>query len=292
MTAKDNSNSKPERFGEIDSLRGLALMMMILFHFVYDLSYFGIADINVSSGFWKDFAYATAFLFVFIAGISVWISRKRSEIQQEGKLHAGDNKQIQNNGKNPEKEAYNEKSAGKLNRNNKIISFFREPLNIKFFKRGLFIYSLGILITVATYLAIGRGFIIFGILHLIGLSIILSPLFFGLKKYLPLISAAIIISGFFVQHISGPYFLLFSGIHPADFVSVDYEPLLPWFGFYLLGMYAGSVLYPNGKRIFEIKERLNLNFLIIPGRNTLPIYLIHQPVIILILSLLSGKMLI
>jgi uncharacterized membrane protein len=290
MTVK--TSSKYVRFWEIDSLRGLALLMMIIFHFVYDLSYFDIADINVSYGFWRYFAYITAFLFVFIAGISVWISRKRSETQPGGRLHAGDNKQIQNSGKNPDKEAYNEKYAGKLKTKDIIISFFRDPLNIKFFKRGLFIYSLGILITAATYLIIGRGFIVFGILHLTGLSIIISPLFFCLKKYLVLISMAIIALGTLVQNISGPYFLLFLGIHPADFISVDYEPLLPWFGFFLLGMYAGTILYPDGKRIFEIKERFNLNFLTVPGRNTLLIYLIHQPVIILILSLFSGKMLI
>ncbi|WP_169312378.1 heparan-alpha-glucosaminide N-acetyltransferase [Methanoplanus limicola] len=280
------------RFWEVDSLRGLALLMMIIFHFVYDLSYFDIADINVSYGFWRYFAYITAFLFVFIAGTSVWISRKRSEIQQEGRLHKGNNQQVQNTGKNPDKEAYNEKYAGKLNINSKIISFFREPINIKFFKRGLFIYSLGILITAATYLIIGRGFIVFGILHLIGISIILSPLFFCLKKYLVLVSTAIIALGVLVQNISGPYFLLFLGIHPADFISVDYEPLLPWLGFFLLGMFAGSVFYPEGKRLFEIKERFNLKFLTVPGRNTLLIYLIHQPVIIMILSLFSGKMLI
>jgi len=283
---KEN-NSKKERFREIDSLRGLALIMMIIFHFVYDLNYFGIAEINVSYGFWKDFAYATAFLFVFIAGISVWISRKRSE-------SGPDNMPDVSNNKNPVPERIKgeEEYNYRIDVLHSIIFFFRDPVNIKFFKRGLFIYSLGILITFVTYLAIGRGFIIFGILHLIGLSIILSPFFFGLKKYLPIISAAIIISGFLIQNIHGPYLLLFLGIHPADFISVDYEPLLPWFGYFLLGMYAGSLLYPKGKRIFDLKEKFSLNFLTIPGRNTLLIYLVHQPVIILILSILSGKMLI
>ncbi|MCK4268896.1 MAG: DUF1624 domain-containing protein, partial [Methanogenium sp.] len=59
------------RYLEIDIARGIAILMMVIFHIFFDLSFFGIADMGVHSGFWRGFGYLTAILFVFIAGISL-----------------------------------------------------------------------------------------------------------------------------------------------------------------------------------------------------------------------------
>ncbi len=55
----------------------------------------------------------------------------------------------------------------------------------KYLKRGLKIFSLGLLITLATWIFIPQEFIIFGVLHFIGISIILSYPFLK-SKYLNL----------------------------------------------------------------------------------------------------------
>jgi uncharacterized membrane protein len=89
---------------------------------------------------------------------------------------------------------------------------------------------------------------------------------------------------------TGPAFLLPLGIMPLGFASVDYTPLFPWLGVVLVGLGLGSVLYAGGVRQFRIPpvpDRVvaPLTFL---GRHSLVIYLIHQPVIILLLGLATG----
>lgn len=68
----------------------------------------------------------------------------------------------------------------------------------------------------------------------------------------------------------------------------DYYPLVPWFGFALLGIWAGWRLYPGRTRRFTLPDLAHvapiraLSFL---GRHSLVIYLVHQPVL---LALLIG----
>ncbi|HNI42045.1 MAG TPA: heparan-alpha-glucosaminide N-acetyltransferase domain-containing protein, partial [Methanoregulaceae archaeon] len=64
----------PERYPEIDIARGIAVVMMVIFHIAFDLSFLGIAGIPVSSLPWRAFAMATAALFLLLVGISLSIS--------------------------------------------------------------------------------------------------------------------------------------------------------------------------------------------------------------------------
>ena len=95
------------------------------------------------------------------------------------------------------------------------------------------------MVTAATWLYLGEGFIIFGILHLIGVSVMLSPLFFRFRKYNLITGSVFILAGFFLNGVYGPSWLLPFGIHPAGFTSVDYTPLFPWFGVVLVGVGIG-----------------------------------------------------
>jgi uncharacterized membrane protein len=174
-----------------------------------------------------------------------------------------------------------------------------KELTKKFIKRGLKLFSIGLLITIVTWFYPHDGFIVFGVLHLIGLSTILSiPLLIYAAKrqnkislILPLIFGIIILAlTGFVQKIQGPIYLVPLGIYPSHFYSLDYEPLFPWFSVILIGTALGLLLYPGGKRRFllplkmqEIPDILKpLSFL---GQRSLMIYLIHQPIILGILWL-------
>lgn len=237
------------RYGEIDFARGIAILMMVVFHTVFDLSFFGIVPISVSTGFWRIFALSTAFLFVFLVGISLSVSAANAE--------------------------------KKLSRRNFVL---------KFFFRGLMIFGLGLAITLVTWLYLGNGFIIFGILHLIGISIILS-VFFLRFTLLNLISGiAIIITGIIIQWYNGPFWLLWAGIHPETFYSLDYTPLFPWFGVVLIGIYVGKKIYPGGKRAdtLGLIQHLDNNVVSFLGKHSLLIYILHQPLIILIIWLITG----
>jgi uncharacterized membrane protein len=238
------------RFWEIDTMRGVAICMMVLFHTLFDLTFLGVAAIEVSSGFWRYFAYVTAFLFVFLVGVSLTISSAHAR---------------------------------------RVLP--KRTYYLKYIQRGLFIFGLGLAITLVTWLIIGPWFIRFGILHLIGISIILSiPLL--RFKWINLVAGILIIfAGVMVHTIRGPDWLLFLGIHSPSFYTVDYTPLLPWFGVVLLGIFLGNLAYPEGKRRWMVPD---LKFplrdgLVLLGRHSLAIYVVHQPIILLLIMAFSGN---
>ncbi|WFN34894.1 DUF1624 domain-containing protein [Methanogenium sp. S4BF] len=237
------------RYWEIDTARGIAIIMMVTYHLLYDLVYFGATDIAVTSGFWKAFALTCACTFVFLVGLSLHISRERA-IQK---------------------------------------GITGTALVRKYLIRGLFILALGCGITIVTWYVIGGGYILFGILHLIGLSICLAPLFFSLRKKNIIAGIIVIALALVVTGTEGPLWLAWLGIHPMNFYSIDYEPLIPWFGLVLLGLGTGAYLYPGGRPVRQLSQPCPsiTGLLAAAGRHSLLIYIIHQPVLIL-LMLVTG----
>ena len=58
----------------VDALRGVALVAMAVYHFSWDLGFFGLADLGVTeSPFWIAFARATAGSFLALAGVSLFL---------------------------------------------------------------------------------------------------------------------------------------------------------------------------------------------------------------------------
>ena len=78
------------------------------------------------------------------------------------------------------------------------------------------------------------------------------------------------------------------GFPPAGFHSSDYFPLLPYLGWFLLGSILGRRLYPRKQSRFPgtDPDKPLLRFLRFCGTHSLVIYLIHQPLIFLIHSIL------
>ena len=238
-----------ERYQEIDLVRGIALVMMILFHTLFDLNFFQVFPVDVYTGFWRFFAYATATLFLCVVGISLVISRARAARY----LDAG-------------------------------------ALAKKFVFRGAGIFCLGLLVTAVTWWYLHDGFVVFGILSVIGVSVMCSPLFFRFAKKNALLGLLIIVIGWTFTTIRGPIWLLPIGIYPASFWSVDYTPIFPWFGVVLIGIALGDMLYPGGVRSFTL-PRLPLNAiapLVFLGRHSLLIYFLHQPLILAVLYLIAS----
>jgi uncharacterized membrane protein len=234
----------PSRFPEIDIARGVAVIMMVVFHTAFDLNYLGIVPLAVSAGGLRLLALTTAALFLFIVGISLSISSAHSRT---------------------------------------VLSTL--DFNVKYLKRGIFIFLLGLGITFVTWLLLPEGVVLFGILHLIGLAVMISPLY--TRRYWPnlFLGALIIALGPVIAGVRGSPLLLWVGVQPPSFYSVDYTPIFPWLGLVLLGVFFGMTLYPFGRRpeTFPVLSSRPLQFL---GRHSLAIYLIHQPVIIGILLLM------
>lgn len=234
---------KNNRFWEIDFLRGIAILMMIVFHFAYDLNYLNIYNFDIDSSNWTVFRVLIVSIFFLLVGISLTLSKSKDR-------------------------------------------------NLTHFvKRGIKIFFWGMIITFFTYLFIKEGYVRFGVLHFIGISIILAYPFLKFK-YLNLIFALpVIIFGFYISKFSFNFgWLLWLGFKPVGFYTVDYFPILPFFGAILLGIFLGKILYKNGKRSFKIKD-FSSNTIIksidFMGAKSLLIYLIHQPLLLGILHLLT-----
>ncbi len=155
-------------------------------------------------------------------------------------------------------------------------------------RRALFLGIIALVITVATWIYPHDGFIIFGILHFLALSILIAPLFFRFRAWNALIALFVIAAGFSLWQVDSPY-LVWLGLTYPGFYTLDYFPLLPWFGVFLVGVSIAYGLYSNNTRRFDLKineKNTLVRFLSYLGRNTLLIYLVHQPVIIAILLLI------
>jgi uncharacterized membrane protein len=233
------------RFLEVDVARGLAVLAMLAFNWQYALAFYGLYSFNASNAgdFWFWFAHAVGAAFLFIAGVSLWLSLQRGD-------------------------------------------------NARAFRHAAKIFVLGLAVTLVTFLAIPREFIVFGILHCIGLSLALAiPLAQVKPRYLFLFGAGIIIAGvaLFGASFDFPWFL-WLGFAPANFTTVDFFPLLPWLGVLLLGVAFGKTFYGDVKAKQQAavqQPNLAIKGLTFLGRHSLAIYLLHQPTLLAAL-LLAG----
>ena len=236
-----------KRFWEIDFLRGVAIILMILFHLAYNLNYFGRYAIDLNSGFWLYLARASSITFILLVGISLTLSFSRA-------------KKMKIDGK---------------------------KLYSKYIKRGLKIFSWGLIITAITGIFFREKFIFFGVLHFIGISIILAIPFLRFR-YLNLLLGIVFISvGMYLKNIFFDFsWLVWMGLRHEKIVAFDYFPIFPWIGIVLIGIFIGNTLYSDYKRKFKLLDLSN-NYIVklfsFAGKHSLFIYLIHQPILILFL---------
>lgn len=238
------------RYWEIDALRGVAILMMVIYHLAYDLTLFGYYQANVFVGPWRVFARVIAILFTLLVGGSLALSHARTSQQASG------------------------------------WSLYKNYL-----ARGLKLVGWGMVITLVTWAYMGKVVIIFGILHLIGAAIILTYPFLSFRLVNLPIGVAIIALGVYLNQlpVTHPWLLLL-GLRPPTLYQLDYFPLLPWFGVVLLGVFIGQLLYPGGVRQFDLPnlgEWSGMKELAWLGCRSLAIYLVHQPFLFAIFTLVN-----
>lgn len=239
------------RFWELDLFRGIAIIMMVIFHLLWDLWAFQILpDIILYAGFWKYFQRATATAFLILVGISLTVSYRRAKQQ-------GDD---------------------------------ATSLWHKFFWRGLRIFGMGMCFTLFGWVT-GFGQVHIGILHLIGLSIILTyPLLEYRWLNLTLWGIFFVVGSFINTIYLDHNWLVWFGLHTRFYVALDYFPLIPWLGVVLLGIFLGNTLYQTEKRRFtfpDFRQFPPIRLLRFLGRHSLLIYVIHQPLLLAGLYLLG-----
>lgn len=234
-----------KRFWEIDFLRGVAIILMITYHFFWDLNFFTDIDVSWGSQSWMIFRTLIASTFLFLVGISLYLS-----------------------------------------------TYYSQRMFSKLLKRGAYIFSLGLVLTILTKILFPERYISFGILHLIGTSIVLSYIFLRFKFLNLLLGAMLIGGGFLLKgHTFDVSFLFFLGFSPENYYALDYYPIIPWFGVVLWGIFTGKILYQGKARQFPWPCR-GENFLTkkfsFLGRNSLFIYFIHQPILFLLFYIIYN----
>jgi len=242
---KNRKKHNSKRFIEIDIIRGLAIILMIFGHILWDLDYFGVSPIN--NGIYSSLQKVVPQMFFLVVGIGLIVSRKKKELSKE-----------------TEKRYYHHLVV-----------------------RGFKIIGLGMVLTIFSLVFIPKTPVFFGVLHCIGLSIIISVPFLIFRKYNFIFALLLIVLGLLFSQIAvqNPTILhLILGLQPENIWSftVDYFPLLPWFGVVLLGISIGDILYSGDKRRFRLPdlERYKPAKLCSwIGHHSLEIYLLHQPVI-------------
>ena len=135
-------------------------------------------------------------------------------------------------------------------------------------------------ITIITYIFEPSAYVRFGVLHLLALaSIVAFPL--ARRPVYALGLGAVLL----LLPLSPNPNLVWLGLQETGTFAVDYFPLNPWLGIFFIFLALSSQIYPDSKPLLNFKwpERW-LWF----GRNTLPIYVIHQPILIGLL-ILSGQ---
>ena len=168
-----------------------------------------------------------------------------------------------------------------------LISGIAVTLGRRHLRRGLVVFGCALLVSAAMGLT-GSMPIRFGVLHCLGISMLLWELFkrAGIRL-LAVAGIGFVLAGLIFDHMVVSVNLLYPlGLTAADFRSADYFPLLPYFGYFLLGACLGKKLYPQRRSFFAETAFSGpfSRFFCLCGRHSLIIYLIHQPVLILIIE--------
>lgn len=167
-----------------------------------------------------------------------------------------------------------------------LISGICVTLGQRCLRRGALVLGCAAVVNIVTALA-GMP-IRFGVLHALGSCMILWLLFHSLtQKELLFAALFLILTGTIFEEYTVTFpFLYPLGLTAAGFTSADFFPLFPYLGFFLAGAYLGRKFYPLRQSLLprlSFSEPFSRLFCFC-GRHSLLLYLIHQPVLLLLIE--------
>ncbi|NJD78143.1 MAG: DUF1624 domain-containing protein [Candidatus Methanoperedens sp.] len=158
----------------------------------------------------------------------------------------------------------------------------------RYFRRGVKLLIFAAFVTLFTYLFVPEGTVFFGILHFFAATSFLLPFFIKYKRLNLMAGSFIILAGIYLQQVEFNFkYLFWLGFMPENLNTFDYFPLIPWLGVLMLGVYSGKYIVEKTKDI-KFKNKLAGIFTFF-GRNSLIIYLVHQPVLVVLLMVSGFK---
>lgn len=180
-----------------------------------------------------------------------------------------------------------------------IIAGISSRLSKNALKHGAVVFACGMLMTIGTYFLMPDMTIWFGVLHFLGVSMMIYYLLRKSVAKAPAALSAIFSLAAFVclkglstgtvlfGRVKVPTQLYFTnvlapfGLPARGFSSADYFPLIPWFFLFLFGCFIGK--YFKERKIPGFMMKSHSAFLQKLGSNTLVIYILHQPIIYAVL---------
>ena len=244
-------SQQTKRVGIVDEVRGFEYVLMVLYHLYYDIAFVYCIDLPQPVDIvMKYIQLIFAGVFIFIAGI-----------------------------------------AANYSSNN--------------FRRGAQYFFIGMAMTFVTAIVMPSEIIVFGALHFMGIAAMIYgfvgkytesiPWFIGIVLFGILYAFTINVPNGYIgfdglfrinlpSRIYGHDWLFALGLPGPSFHSSDYFPLIPYIFLYFagasLGVYFKSGIAPKG--LYDTRFH-SLTFI---GKHGLWIYLLHQPVMILILEVI------
>ena len=242
--------STSTRCALLDELRGLDLISMMLYHGMWDLVYlFGVRAPWYGS--WQGELWQQSICWVFI-----------------------------------------------------LLSGFCLPLGRHPVKRGAVVFGCGALVTAVTLIFMPADAVWFGVLTLLGSAMIITGL---LEKWMEKVPPVVGLAGsmflfYFTRYAAdgylqlghwlitlpgflyANYFTAYLGFYPFGFFSTDYFPLTPWLFLFWAGFYLHHLAERTAQSLRPLRRSVcpPLGWL---GRNSLMLYLLHQPVIYGVLTM-------
>lgn len=161
-----------------------------------------------------------------------------------------------------------------------------------FLRRLAIVAGAAALVSAGTYLVLPASFVFFGILHAIAVGSILALGFLRLPLALVILAAGatLLLPEFFRLDTFSEPWLVWLGLGTQVPPTADFVPVFPWFGFILAGIVLGRGIDPARLAPADLLPR-PARLLARAGRNSLTIYLLHQPILFGALSLLAMAIL-
>lgn len=253
------------RIFEIDLIRGIAILLVIIDHFFFEVMYFG-------NEWFKSAIFCSSPLSgMYFLGAAYWTSPLREWVRW---IVIG-------------------------------IFFLVSGISSSFsrdnYKRGMRMFLFALALNLATYslylLNIVDFRIDFNAIHVFAISTLFYALInkldnkskFTIVFALTVLYIWITYEQFEVNH----YFFLPIGIYPDNYVRMDYMSLLPWIQIFIIGGMIGKEYYYDRKSLFKDKKRDNAfdKVFLFMGRNSLYFYLGHQLVwflLFMVFGLIMG----
>jgi len=252
------SSITPTRFDRLDALRGVALVWMAVFHFCFDLSHHGLLAANFyEDALWTTQRTGILSLFLLCAGAGQAVATAQGQSWP------------------------------------------------RFWRRWAQIAGCALLVSAGSWFMFPNSYIYFGVLHGMAVMLVVARVTAPLRNWLWPLGAVALLLPRLVQH---PFFdsraTNWLGLVTYKPITEDYVPVLPWLGVmwwgmaatqWLLARHPGCMASPavpgnsGDNPALGTTLRIALAWL---GRWSLSFYMLHQPILIGLLSAwlwLSGR---